>query len=144
MHRLGNDFMVVNCLQGDCPDFRTLVSRWGDRRFGVGFDQLLIILPSEKADFRMEIINADGGEVEMCGNGIRCIAQYLVNHGATTKQELAIETLGGIIRPKLLGDLVEVDMGPPELEGPKIPTTLDGMVIDHALLIEDKELKIHP
>ncbi|MDX1387211.1 MAG: diaminopimelate epimerase [bacterium] len=139
MQGLGNDFMVVNCLQGDCPDFRPHVAGWADRRFGVGFDQMLIVRPSEQADFKMEIINADGGEVEMCGNGIRCVAQYLVNHGATTKQELAIETLAGIIRPRLLGDQVEVDMGEPELDGESIPTTFQGRVINQSLEVNGQE-----
>lgn len=142
MQGLGNDFMVVNCLQGDCPDFRPHVSNWADRRFGIGFDQMLIIRPSEQADFKMEIINADGGEVEMCGNGIRCVAQYLVNHGATTKQELSIETLAGIIRPRLMGELVEVDMGEPELDGESIPTTFQGKVINQTLEVNGQEYTV--
>ena len=142
MHGLGNDFMVVNCLGEDCPEFRDKVAQWSDRRFGVGFDQLLVVRPSEKADFKMEIINADGGEVEMCGNGIRCVAQYLVRHGLTTKKELTIETLAGIMRPRLLDDMVEVDMGEPELDGPKIPTTLQGRVIEHPVEIDGQEFAI--
>lgn len=142
MHGLGNDFMVVNCLGEDCPEFRDRVSTWADRRFGVGFDQLLTIRPSEQADFKMEILNADGGEVEMCGNGIRCVAQYLVHHGLTTKKELTIETLAGIIRPKIVDELVEVDMGEPELDGLKIPTTLEGRILDHPITLGDQEFSI--
>jgi diaminopimelate epimerase len=142
MQGSGNDFIVVNCLQEDCPNLSEVAPRWSDRRFGIGFDQMLVIRPSEKADFRMDILNADGSQVEMCGNGIRCVAQYLVNHGATTKKEMAIETLGGIIRPRIVGDLVEVDMGEPILEGPKIPTTLDGLIIHRPIEVEGKEYAI--
>lgn len=142
MQGSGNDFIVVNCLQEDCPNLTELAPRLSDRRFGIGFDQMLVIRPSETADFRMDIINADGSQVEMCGNGIRCVAQYLVHHGATTKKEMAIETLGGIIRPRIVGDLVEVDMGEPVLEGPKIPTTLEGLVIQHPVELDGKEFSI--
>ncbi len=142
MHGLGNDFMVVNCLSEDCPDFRDKVTLWSDRRFGIGFDQLLIVRPSQKADFKMEILNADGGEVEMCGNGIRCVAQYLVTKGLTSKKELTIETLGGMIKPRLLDNLVEVDMGEPELNAAKIPTTLEGKIIDCPVEIAGREFAI--
>lgn len=142
MHGLGNDFVVIDCLEENYPNLGPLAKQLCDRRFGIGCDQLLIIRPSEKADFKMEIFNADGGEVEMCGNGIRCVAKYLVNQGATTKNEMSIETLGGIIRPRLVGDLVEVDMGQPILEGKKIPTTLEGKIINHPLVIHDHEFKV--
>lgn len=142
MHGLGNDFMVVDCLEGQCPDFRPLARAWANRRFGIGFDQMLIIRPSEQADFKMEILNSDGSEVEMCGNGIRCVARYLHSHGATSKREMSIETQGGLIRPRLLGDLVEVDMGEPILQGPDIPVRLPGKVIQHSLNLEDQNFSI--
>jgi diaminopimelate epimerase len=142
MQGSGNDFIVVNCLQEDCPNLQALAPRLSDRRFGVGFDQMLVIRPSEKADFRMDIINADGSQVEMCGNGIRCVAQYLVHHGATTKKEMAIETLGGIIRPRIVGDRVEVDMGEPVLEGPKIPSALEGLIIQHPIELDGTDYAI--
>lgn len=138
----GNDFIVINCLEEDCPNLSALAARYSNRRFGIGFDQMLVIRPSEQADFKMEIINADGTQVEMCGNGIRCVAQYLLHHGATTKKELAIETLGGIIRPRIMGPLVEVDMGEPILEGPKIPTTFEGRVVNHPIKLDSEELSI--
>ena len=75
-----------------------------DRRFGIGADQLLTVHPSKVADFKMEIYNADGSQVEMCGNGIRCFAKYVYDHGITQKRELEVETLAGIIRPKIVGE----------------------------------------
>jgi diaminopimelate epimerase len=142
MHGLGNDFVVINGLAENLPDIAKLAKKICDRRFGVGCDQLLVILPSERADYKMQIFNRDGGEVEMCGNGIRCVAKYLVDQGATTKNELAIETLAGIIRPKMVGNLVEVDMGEPILEGEKIPTTQKGKLINHPLNIDAKVFQI--
>lgn len=140
MHGLGNDFMVFNCLEDPGVDFAKMAPLWSHRRFGVGFDQMLLIRPSQLADFRMEIINADGGEVEMCGNGIRCVAKYLVDHGLTEKKELRIETLAGEIRPHLIGEAVEVDMGEPILEGLEIPTTLSGRIVDRDLTIDGQKL----
>jgi diaminopimelate epimerase len=142
MQGLGNDFVVINCLESNCPDLATSARKICDRRFGIGCDQLLIILPSERADFKMQIFNNDGGEVEMCGNGIRCVAKYLVHHGATSKNELAIETLAGIIRPKIIGDLVEVNMGEPTLDAVAIPIEMEGKVIDKPLEVEGKEYSI--
>src|SRR5262249_50265782 len=139
---LGNDFVVINCLEENCPDLAKQAARLCDRRFGIGCDQLLVIRPSERADFKMEIFNNDGGQVEMCGNGIRCIAKYLVDHGATSKSELAIETLAGIIRPRLVGDMVEVDMGEPILEGRNIPTTLEGKILNHLLVVDGHHVEI--
>ncbi len=142
MHGLGNDFVVVNCLGEACPDLALHAKKICDRRFGIGCDQMLVIRPSERADFRMQIYNNDGGEAEMCGNGIRCLAKYLVNHGATSKTELAIETLGGIMRPRILDDLVEVDMGEPILEGRKVPVDADGKIIDRPFSVEGEEFRI--
>ncbi|MCB1215500.1 MAG: diaminopimelate epimerase, partial [Deltaproteobacteria bacterium] len=112
MHGTGNDFLVLDGVNHDLPsELPVLAQKLSHRRFGVGFDQMLIIRPSETADFKMEILNADGSQVEMCGNGIRCVAKYITDHELSDKKELTIETLGGLIRPKLIGDLVEVDMG---------------------------------
>lgn len=142
MQGLGNDFVVIDCLKEDCPDIRPLSKTLSDRRFGIGCDQVLVLRPSKKADFKMEIFNADGGEVEMCGNGIRCLALYLIRSGASSRQSLTIETLAGIIRPTILGELVEVDMGEPELNGKKIPSTLEGKIINHPLELDGKEYKV--
>ncbi len=142
MHGLGNDFVVVNCLEENCPDLGKFAKQICDRRFGIGCDQLLAIHPSERADFKMQIFNNDGGEVEMCGNGIRCVAKYLQRHGATTKNELSIETLAGILKPRIQGELVEVDMGEPVLDGPLIPVDLEGKVIQKPLKVGEREFSI--
>jgi diaminopimelate epimerase len=91
---------------------------YADRRFGIGFDQVLILRPSQKADFKMEIYNADGSQVEMCGNGIRCIAKYIWDRGLSRQKDLSIETLAGVMRLWREGDLVAVDMGTPVIGTP--------------------------
>jgi diaminopimelate epimerase len=133
MHGCGNDFILVDCRAGRVADLKKLARRLSHRRFGVGADQLLTVSPSKIADFKMEIYNADGSQVEMCGNGIRCFAKYVYEHGLTRKKELAVETLAGVIRPRIVGDQVEVDMGEPILDGRKIPVNADGRVLNHPL-----------
>ena len=128
MHGAGNDFVFIDCLKQNVRNLGALAKRLCDRRFGIGADQLLTIQPSKVADFKMEIYNADGSQVEMCGNGIRCFAKYVYDHGLTTKRALEVETLAGIIRPRVVGELVEVDMGEPILEGRKIPVDADGEI----------------
>ena len=142
MHGIGNDFVVIDCRNINLGDIKALAEKLCDRRFGIGADQLLLLHDSDKADFRMEIFNADGSEVEMCGNGIRCFAKYLTTHGLTDKTKLEIETLGGIIRPSVREDLVEVNMGKPILEGREIPVNLDGRVVSKPLEILDKTFDI--
>jgi len=136
MHGLGNDFVLIDNREIGRRDWGARAKKICDRRFGVGADQLLVIEDSLKADFRMLIFNADGGEVEMCGNGIRCFARYLVSRKLTSKKELSVETLAGIIRPKVEGDLVEVNMGEPVLAGRDIPVNLDGRIISRPLAIK--------
>src|SRR5574337_1989747 len=128
MHGCGNDFIFIDCLNGERGDLAGLAKRLCDRRFGIGADQLLTVHPSRTADFKMEIYNADGSQVEMCGNGIRCFAKYVYDHGLTKKQALEVETPAGIIRPRIVGQSVEVDMGEPILEGRKIPVDADGQI----------------
>jgi len=135
MHGAGNDFVFLNCLKNPIENLSKLAKRLCDRRFGIGADQLLTVHPSKTADFKMEIYNADGSQVEMCGNGIRCFARYLYEHGLTQKKELSVETLAGIIRPRIVGDLVEVDMGEPILEGRKIPVDADGQIVNRQLIV---------
>src|SRR5216117_1780473 len=94
MHGCGNDFIFLDCLKKDIPNLGAIAGKLCDRRFGIGADQLLTIHPSKVADFKMEIYNADGSQVEMCGNGIRCFAKYVYDHGITQKRELEVETLG--------------------------------------------------
>jgi diaminopimelate epimerase len=135
MHGCGNDFIFLDCLKKDISNLGAIAGRLCDRRFGIGADQLLTIHPSKVADFKMEIYNADGSQVEMCGNGIRCFAKYVYDHGITRKRELEVETLAGIIRPRIVGDLVEVDMGEPILEGRKIPVDAGGQIINRPLTV---------
>lgn len=139
MHGLGNDFVLINGLNEDLPDLRKLTDAICHRRFGIGCDQVLIVHPATRADFRMQILNNDGSEVEMCGNGIRAFMIYLREQGLTNKEELSIETLGGIIHPRLIGDEIEVDMGEPILKAEKIPVKSEGMIINHKEIFGDKE-----
>jgi diaminopimelate epimerase len=132
MQGCGNDYVYVDCFAQKPPaDPQTLSTKIADRHFGVGGDGLILIGPSEKADARMRMFNADGSEAEMCGNGIRCVAKYVYDHGIAQKPTLTIETGRGILTLELetRGGKVEqvrVDMGEPILEAAKIPTTLPG------------------
>lgn len=125
MHGLGNDFILLDCREyefgGRGPELGTLSRQLCNRRFGIGADQMLLLFPSRTADFKMLIFNADGSEVEMCGNGIRCFAKYVWDRGLTDKKIIDVETLAGIIRPEKVGELVSVDMGEPIFEPEKIP-----------------------
>jgi diaminopimelate epimerase len=149
MHGLGNDFILIDCVRQWCgkdlPDFGGISKRLCDRRFGIGADQILVLSASDHADFRMKIFNSDGGEVEMCGNGVRCLAKYIWDRGLSDKDILAVETLAGIIRPEKSGKMVRVDMGEPILEPGRIPVILplpsDG-VVDYPLDIKDREFRI--
>jgi len=128
MHGAGNDFVVLDGLRDALPaDLEGLARRLADRHFGVGCDQVLVVRPAgdPAADFRMDIYNADGGQVEMCANGIRAFTRYLRDRGHTRQDEIGVETLSGVVRPRWMGDdRVRVDMGRPVLEPAKIPTTL--------------------
>ncbi len=142
MHGLGNDFILLDCTKKEIPNVRRVVKKLADRRLGVGFDQALVLKTSKKADFRMDIYNNDGGRVEMCGNGIRCLASYIWDKGLSRKKRLDIETLAGIIRPERQGRLVRVDMGEPVLDGPLIPARARGRVVDRPLKALDRVFKI--
>ena len=119
MHGLGNDFVVVDAtgtMSAWHPSAKE-ASFLQDRHFGIGADQLLLLYPSDKADLRMAIFNADGSEVEMCGNGIRCCALFARRRGLVNKDEMTIETPAGIMRPVIVGSEVRVDMGAPKASG---------------------------
>lgn len=138
MHGLGNDYVYVDCLNQPPPrDPAGLSQVISDRHFGVGSDGLILIGPSERADVRMRMFNADGSESEMCGNGVRCVAKYAFDHGLTRNNPLTVETGRGILTLSLqLGggkvEQVTVKMGEPILEADKVPTTLPGpRVVDH-------------
>lgn len=142
MHGLGNDFILIDCRKQKLSALQSLSKRLCDRRFGIGADQLLLLYPSKIADFRMRIFNADGSEVEMCGNGIRCFAKYIWENSLSRKKVLAVETLAGIIRPEKKGRNVKVDMGEPILEGEHIPVDIEGSVLDYPVFVQDKTLNI--
>ncbi len=149
MHGAGNDYVYVNCFQEPVPDdLPELAQRISDRRFGVGGDGLILIRPSDMADARMQMFNADGGEAEMCGNGIRCVAKFLYDHGICAKDQLQIETGAGVLSLDLqtaggLVQQVKVDMGEPILEASNIPTALPGSpVVDVELPIGEHCLKV--
>jgi diaminopimelate epimerase len=120
---LGNDFIVVDATRTPFTLAASDIRRVADRRLGVGCDQVLVVEPARgQADFRYRIFNADGGEVEQCGNGARCFVVYVREHGLTDKHEIRVETAGGIIVPRLEPDgEVSVDMGIPRFCAPDIP-----------------------
>lgn len=129
MHGLGNDFVVVANHDNIPENVNNLAVNICDRNFGVGADGLVFILPSEVADVRMRIFNADGSEAEQCGNAIRCVAKYVYDHDIIKNDSLNVETLAGIQNVKLqlqdgLVKQVEVDMGEPILKGELIPTAI--------------------
>ncbi len=142
MHGLGNDFAVVDCRDRAWGDWAALAPRMADRRLGVGCDQVLLVGRSDRADFRMDIYNADGGRVEMCGNGIRCLARWLRERGLWAGDRVRVETLGGVVEPRFRGDRVEVDMGVPELDGRRIPVDRDGPVRDHPLGVDERVVRV--
>jgi len=137
MHGLGNDFVMIDLRRKKAPGLSKKAALICDRRFGIGCDQIIVIAPSKKADYRMTIFNADGSEVEMCGNGIRCFAKYLWDRKERKirgNKSLEIETLAGIIRPRILkGGMIEVDMGEPGLEGVTAKTAFAGQVVNRPL-----------
>ncbi len=144
MHGAGNDFVVLDGIRDDLPEMETFSQRIGHRQFGIGCDQILVARQPrdpDAADFRMEIYNRDGSQVEMCGNGIRAFFKFLRDRGYWDTDTLRVETLGGVVVPHWAGDdLVRVDMGRPVLAPEKIPTTLmsgDGPVLDVPLRLED-------
>lgn len=146
MHGLGNDFIVVAGEQGLPDNVADLAEKLCNRFFGIGADGLVYILPSEKADFRMRIINSDGSEAEQCGNAIRCVAKYVYDKGLTDKTELTIETLGAGVQPVQLeiadgkAQRVTVDMGQPILNGLDVPTTIDANpVLGHKVTVDGRE-----
>jgi diaminopimelate epimerase len=146
MHGAGNDFVVLDGIRDALPPLAPLAARLCDRHFGIGADQLLVVRPSQAADFRMEIWNADGSQVEMCANGIRCFYLYLRDAGHTRAHQLAVETLSGVVRPRWAGPgRVTVDMGRPILAPAKIPTRLgsgDGPVLDVPLEAAGQALRV--
>ncbi len=132
MHGAGNDYVYVNCFEEPMPaNPAALAQQVSDRHFGIGADGLILICPSSVADARMRMFNADGSESEMCGNGVRCVAKYVYDHGICRNNTLRIETGNGVLTLdlKIIAGLVQrvrVDMGAPILEPARVPTTLPG------------------
>jgi len=132
MHGAGNDYVYVNCFeQVDLGDVTELAKAISDRHFGVGGDGLVLICPSERADARMVMYNADGSGAEMCGNAVRCVAKFVYDHGIAAKEELTIETGRGVLALQCSVtdgkvDRVRVNMDEPILASSDIPTTLAG------------------
>ncbi|MCM3746157.1 diaminopimelate epimerase [Paenibacillus pasadenensis] len=146
MNGLGNDFIVVYGEKDLPAGVDKLAVDLCNRYFGIGADGLVYILPSERADFRMRIINSDGSEAEQCGNAIRCVAKYVFDNGHTDKQSLTIETLGaGVQQVELTVEggkaaFIRVDMGEPILQGLQVPTTVDAeRVIAHPIEVDGRE-----
>ncbi|WP_148410401.1 diaminopimelate epimerase [Murimonas intestini] len=126
MQGIGNDYVYVNCFEETVEDPGETAIRVSNRHFGIGSDGLILIKPSDKADFMMDMYNADGSQGAMCGNGIRCVAKYVYDKGMTDKTEISIETKSGIKFIKLTtadgrAELAQVNMGAPVLTAEKIP-----------------------
>lgn len=158
MEGLGNDYVYVNCFRETVNHPRELAIKVSDRHFGIGSDGLILIKPSEIADFTMEMYNADGSQSEMCGNGIRCVGKYVYDYGLTDKKSVSVETLAGIKyldfrieneekdgRGKVAG--VTVNMGAPILQASLVPVNISGVsgedtVVSHTVRIADEEWDI--
>ena len=145
VHGLGNDFIILDG-RTQTRDYATLAKKLCHRQTGIGADGLLIIENSGRAEIRMRIVNEDGSEAEMCGNGIRCFAKFVFREGIVPKTEFGVETLAGIMRPKLVlenGEVtgVTVDMGEPVLECEAIPVVGSGRCIDREMTIQGETLR---
>ncbi len=145
VHGLGNDFIILDG-RTNSLNYQALAPRLCHRQTGIGADGLLIIENSDRADIRMRIVNEDGSEAEMCGNGIRAFAKYVYEQGIVNKTEFAVETLAGIMRPKIVlkdGAVsgVTVDMGEPYLECAEIPVVGEGRCIDRELTVQGQKLR---
>ena len=130
MQGCGNDYVYVNCFEETVRHPEELAVRLSNRHFGIGSDGLILICPSDKADFRMAMYNMDGSEGKMCGNGVRCIAKYVYDHHLTDKTQITLETLAGIKHLDLSVENgkvmnVTVDMGQPVFKGSQIPVRID-------------------
>lgn len=149
MHGIGNDFIFVDGFKEKLPDnLRETSLKLCDRHFGIGADGLVFVLPSDQADIRMMIYNSDGSEAEMCGNAIRCFAKFAYEQGYVDKQEFRVETLAGIMVPRLviadgIIQAVTVDIGEPSLERNTVPMLgPEGMVINEPLEVLDTTLNV--
>lgn len=148
MHGAGNDFVVIDCRDGDPVEDWEAFARYAlDRRFGIGGDQLLLVQPSRRADLFMGIHNPDGSRAEMCANGVRAFYRYVRERGILDREEIEVETLAGVVRPRQIApEAIEVRMTPPVLDPEKIPTTLRGDIplVEISVQVDGKELRVTP
>ena len=145
MQGLGNDFVVFDGVRQRVQLSTEQYRRIADRHFGIGCDQILLVEPSKngEADFRYRIFNADGGEVEQCGNGARCFVRFVREQGLTDKESIRVETLSGLITPRLESDgRVTVDMGAPIFEPQRIPFIADRELPTYALEVDSATVEI--
>lgn len=148
MHGLGNDYIYVNCFKENIDFPSEFARKMSDRHFGIGSDGLILIKPSDRADFKMEMYNADGSAGKMCGNGIRCVGKYVYEYGLTAKTWLSIETGAGIrtlslcVRNRKV-EAVCVDMGAPRYNAHSIPILSEkDMVIDEPITVKGREYRM--
>lgn len=148
MHGIGNDYVYVNCLKEEVKNPSELARFVSNRNFGVGSDGLILIRPSEKADFQMDMYNSDGSQAEMCGNGIRCVGKYVYDYGLTDKTQITVDTLAGI---KYLDLMVEngkvskirVNMGAPILTPEQVPViSPKNPAVDIPIEVKGKEYQM--
>lgn len=148
MQGIGNDYIYINCFEETVLNPMELSVRLSDRHFGIGGDGIILIQPSETADCRMDIYNADGSQAMMCGNGIRCVGKYVFERGIAKKDTLRVDTMSGIktLRLAVQNDKVlsvTVDMGKPILNTKEIPAALSGdQVIDREIVVDSKPYRI--
>ena len=149
MHGIGNDYIYIDCMESTPDRLPELAREMSDRHTGVGGDGIVLICPSEVADFRMRMFNNDGSEARMCGNASRCIARYVFDHKLTAKNPINLETLSGIkvLSLNMKGDEVEsvtVDMGEPSLLMEEIPVEVSGVtsVVEHPVPTPYGEVKV--
>ncbi len=150
MHGAGNDYIYVNCFDETVGNPADLAVEVSDRHFGIGGDGLILILPSEVADVRMRIFNADGSEAEMCGNGVRCVAKYAFDHGLVASERMSVETGAGVLTLQLRLDGagrvagVKVDMGRPRLLRGEIPMGGDASsrAVEVAIQVLDRKFSV--
>jgi diaminopimelate epimerase len=145
-HGLGNDFVLVENLKREAPQDPDFVRWVCDRRFGVGADGILYLEPSERADLAMRVMNSDGSEAEMCGNGIRCLAKHVYERGHKRTPRMSIETLAGVmnVEVEVLGEKVStatVDMGRPRLDCAEIPMDCQGRFLDRSIDALGREVR---
>ena len=148
MQGIGNDYVYVNCFEEKVENPGKLAVRVSDRHFGIGSDGLILIKPSERADFCMEMYNADGSEGAMCGNGVRCVGKYVYDYGLTEQTSIQVETKSGIKYLDLTVEegkvsQVRVNMGAPELSPSGIPVLADGdKVLDAPIMVDGREYRM--